>query len=209
MKSFIPTFNEKYAPLLNVKVNYEKRGVSKNLYQRTEGYEKIFNLLEDLKKSSYKIVETGTLRIVDDWKGGCSTVLFQEFVKTHSGHVYSVDINPNAVKTARSYLGEQVTVTESDSVSYLESNDWSDIDLFYLDSYDVKWQTPEPSAEHHLKEFKAIEKYLTSGKILAIDDNTLLLDSKKRTGKGMKVYEYLHSKGVLPVYDEYQIIYKF
>lgn len=209
MKSFIPDFNNKYAPLLDIKVNYIKRGVSKNLYQRTEGYRKIFEILEGLGKPQYNILETGTLRIVDDWKGGCSTVLFQEFVRIHGGHVFSVDINPRAVETARNFLGEQVTVVESDSVTYLSNNDWSNIDFFYLDSYDVKWLEPEPSAEHHLKEFKAVEKYLKPGVVLAIDDNTFLQDSNKRTGKGMRIYEYLYDKGIMPVYDEYQIIYKF
>jgi hypothetical protein len=66
-----------------------------------------------------------------------------------------------------------------------------------------------PSAEHHLKEFLAIEKYMKSGVILAIDDNSFLFNENQRTGKGMLIYEYLKNKNILPVYDDYQIIYKF
>ena len=89
-----------------------------------------------------------------------------------------------------------------------QQTDLDQIDLFYLDSYDVEWLDDESSATHHLNEFLVIEPFLNSGKILAIDDNSFLI-SGKRTGKGRKIYEYLEKKSILPMYDAYQIIYVF
>jgi hypothetical protein len=87
--------------------------------------------------------------------------------------------------------------------------DLNTVDLFYLDSYDVKWNDDRLSAAHHLKEFQAIENHLKSGCIVAIDDNSRLLENNQRTGKGRMIVEYLESKGIKPIYDAYQIIYKF
>jgi hypothetical protein len=210
MKSFIPLFDKEYAPHLNPKVNSNKKGLIDNVYQREPGFRKIFEMLELKNKSSYRIVETGSLRQPGDWRAGQSSILFQEFVKIHGGKVDSVDIDETVYKTATDFLDSAYsTVTLSDSVAFLENGDWNDVDLFYLDSYDVKWNKPEPSAEHHLKEFIAVEKYLKSGTIVAIDDNSFFAADNRRTGKGLMVYNYLKDKGILPLYDDYQIIYKF
>ena len=82
------------------------------------------------------------------------------------------------------------------------------MDLFYLDSYDVKWHNDHPSAEHHLQEFLVIEPHLKPGVIVALDDNSRLIETNARTGKGRRVVEYLEQKGIQPIYDDYQIIYK-
>ena len=206
--TFLKKFDTEYSALLNPSVNWNKRGVTSNLYQRSDGFRLIFDLLENTKKGPYTILETGTLRNPGKWTEGQSSVLFQEFVKMHGGKVFSVDINPIACGNASAALdAEFVSVHCGDSVEYLTKNDWSNVDCFHLDSYDVKWGKPGPSAEHHLKEFLAIEKYLKPGIIVAIDDNTWF--NGNRTGKGLAIYNYLKSKGISPIYDDYQIIYKF
>jgi len=210
MKSFIPLYDAEFAPHLNPVIDCKKRGLTENVYQRAEGFRHIFNLLEEKNKDSYFIVETGTLRQPGDWRAGQSSMLFEQFVKVHGGRVESVDIDKNACAAAKGALDANfTTVNLGDSVDFLTNGDWNNVDLFYLDSYDVKWGAPLPSAEHHLKEFLAIEKYMKPGVILAVDDNSFLLDGNKRTGKGMLVYEYLKNKGIMPLYDDYQIIYKF
>lgn len=209
MTSFIPLFEERYAESLNPTINAEKRGVIGNLYQRAAGFRMIFQLLEAKNKRDYHIVETGSLRKPGDWHAGQSSLLFEEFVKTHGGTVDSVDIDSNVCDTARATLGPQVRVHCSDSVAFLERGQWDDVDLFYLDSMDVKWRNPDRSAQHHLKELHAIERYLRPGVILAIDDNSHTFQDHRRTGKGMMIYEYLRSKGLMPVMDDYQIIYTF
>ena len=185
------------------------RGVIENLWQRGYGFKLIFKLLLENKNSNFNIIETGTLRKINSWSDGQSAFLFTEFVKQFGGNVQSVDIDPNAVVTANKHINHpQFRSNCSDSVSWLESLPHKEnIDLFYLDSYDCKWGNDKASAEHHLKEFKTIESYLKNT-VVAIDDNTRLLTGE-RVGKGRLIYEYLSKKGIKPLYDNYQIIYKF
>jgi hypothetical protein len=159
----------------------------------------------------YHIIETGTMRNPGNWKDGQSAFLFTEFVKHYGGWVRSVDIDSLACDTARNAINcDQFTVTCSDSVAYLNGlSDLGTVDLFYLDSWDVKWHNDHDSAEHHLKEFQAIEAQLKPGAVVAIDDNAKFLESSKRTGKGRRIVEYLADKNIHPKYDAYQIIYQF
>ena len=188
MKSFIPLYDAEYAPHLSPVIDCKKRGLTENVYQRAEGFRQIFNLLEEKNKDSYFIVETGTLRQPGDWKAGQSSMLFEQFVKVHGGKVESIDIDIRACAVARDALDANfTTVNLGDSVEFLTNGNWNNVDLFYLDSYDVKWGAPLPSAEHHLKEFLAIEKYMKPGVILALDDNSFLIEGNKRTGKGMLI----------------------
>ena len=213
--SWLPQYNTQYRPLLVEagcgKKFSDKRGLVEGLYQRAEGFDIIFELLDNLHQQEYHIVETGTLRNPGNWKDGQSAVLFTEFVNTESGSVRSVDIDPVAVAAAQAAIkNECFSVTCSDSVTWLKSlTDLNKVDLFYLDSWDVKWNNDHNSAEHHLQEFLAIEPYLKTGAIVAIDDNSRFLDTNRRTGKGRRIAEYLEAKSIVPIYDAYQIIYKF
>jgi hypothetical protein len=123
----------------------------------------------------------------------------------------SVDIDPGACDTARKFIAsKQFAVTCSDSVAWLEQQaDLDQVDLFYLDSYDVDWHNDTDSANHHLKEFLAIESFIHPGTVVALDDNSRWTASNQRTGKGRAVVEYLAGKNHLPIYDEYQIIFQF
>ena len=123
----------------------------------------------------------------------------------------SVDIDPVAVDIARRHIvSDRFTVTCSDSVAWLESlPDRDQVDLYYLDSWDVKWHDDTDSAQHHLKEFLSIEPYLKPGCIVAIDDNSRWAASQARTGKGRAIVEYLDTKNHHPIHDEYQIIFQF
>jgi hypothetical protein len=206
--SFLKEFESKYSQLLDYKINWQKRKCLPNLHQRSEGFRLIFSLLEKLKKDNYQIVETGVLRKLGNWRDGQSSLLFQEFLKYYSGTLKSVDINEDNCAEARKYLDSSiVNVTCSDSVEFLKSVDKTNIDCYFLDSYDVSWQNCEPSAFHHLKEFKTIEPFLKSGTIVAIDDNTFY--DGVRSGKGTLIFNYLKEKGILPLYDEYMIIYQW
>jgi len=210
MNTWIDVYQQKYKLLLNRRSSGIKRGLKSDIYDRSEGYEIIFKNLLQIKSSNFQIIETGTVRNPMNWKDGNSGFLFAEFVKTHGGFVRSVDIDQNAVNTANNFVDNQYYKSFcSDSVSWLSSlQDLSNIDLFYLDSYDVEWLDDDPSAQHHLKEFKAIEPFLNRNCIVAIDDNSFLI-SGQRTGKGRAIYNYLAEKNIFPIHDEYQIIYKF
>ncbi len=204
-------YKSKFKPFLDVKVSHEKRGLLSGLYHRATGFEIVFNELLKSKQQDFLIFETGSTRRPDNWKDGNSGCLFAEFVRIHGGFVKSVDIDQSAVDAANAHIDSKYHQSFcSDSVAWLNSQSNLDqVDLFYLDSWDVKWDNDIASAEHHLKEFQTIEKHLKSGCIVAIDDNSRLATTGKRTGKGRLIVEYLEQKNKNPIYDQYQIIYKF
>ena len=209
--SWLETYQQKYHSMLMPKSSGAKRRLIEGHCQRGDGFALMFQNLLAQQKKHYKIIETGTLRTPGNWKDGQSSWLFTEFVKCYGGTVRSVDIDATAVKIANSFIGDNTFSSHcSDSVEFLkQQTDLHEVDLFYLDSWDVKWENDEASAEHHLKEFLAIESHLKSGVVVAIDDNSRHLTDNRRTGKGRRIVEYLDSKGIKPMHDAYQIIYKF
>lgn len=216
--SWLDYFNEHYYNNLNpVNTVLKKgkitspadRGVIDNLWQRGDGFKLIFEKLLSKKQNNFNIIETGTLRKDNNWWDGQSAKIFTDFVDKLQGSVKSVDINPKACQTAKRIISSKnFAVENSDSIVFLENIDKSNIDLFYLDSYDCEWHDDESSAKHHLNEFKVIEPYLKNC-IVAIDDNTRLISDNSRTGKGRLIFYYLESKNIKPIYDNYQLIYEF
>lgn len=204
-------YQKNYYALLMPKSSGAKRGLVEGHCQRGDGFRIMFERLLAQKSANFKIIETGTLRNPGNWKDGQSAKLFTEFVEHYGGTVQSVDIDANAVKTANESVASQQFHSHcGDSVNFLQKQpDLNEVDLFYLDSWDVKWHNDHDSSEHHLKEFLAIEQHLQSGAIVAIDDNSRLLCNGRRTGKGRSIVEYLSDKNIHPVYDAYQIIYQF
>jgi len=209
--TWLKHYRDTYYHLLDPQVSGAKRGLTEGLYQRANGFNLVFAYLESLDQTEYHIVETGTLRNPGNWKDGQSARLFTEFVEHHDGSVRSVDIDPEAVDAARDAIAsDKFESTCQDSVLYLATQlDLDRVDLFYLDSYDVKWHNDHDSAAHHLMEFQIIEPHLKPGALVVIDDNSRFLISNQRTGKGHYIADYLDAKGIRPLYDAYQIIYRF
>jgi hypothetical protein len=209
--TWLEHYRNNYFDLLHPTVSGAKRGLVEGLYQRANGFNLIFAYLESLELSEYHIVETGTLRNPGNWKDGQSAQLFTEFVDHHGGSVRSVDIDPEAVTIANQTIqSSKFKSACMDSVTWLAVQpDLDQVDLFYLDSWDVKWNDDHDSANHHLMEFKMIEPYLKPGAMVVIDDNSRFATTGQRTGKGHYIADYLLAQGIVPVYDEYQIIYKF
>lgn len=209
--AWLEHFDDRYQRLLSPKSSGAKRGLIEGHIHRYTGFRLMFDLLLQRKSSGHDIIETGTLRNPGNWKDGQSARLFTEFAVTHNGRVRSVDIDATACERARSAISDTVfEVTCSDSVAYLNSlNDLDQVDLFYLDSWDVQWENDHDSAQHHLREFKVIEPKLGPGTIVAIDDNSKFLADSRRTGKGRMIVEYLAERDQHPIYDAYQIIYQF
>jgi hypothetical protein len=214
--AFIDLFEEKYA--------------AKTAFRAT-GFRAIFKFLANMRLDSYTIVETGCSRKVDGdgivygdqvpadhpwypggsqgpWADGQSTFLFDEFVTICGGHVYSVDIDPTNCGVARRHVSRNVSVFCNDSVSFLYKlgavlTEPKKIDLLYLDSFDLDWSDPHPSALHHIKELVSAAPFLRSGSIVAINDN---LQNGAR-GKGLYVDNYLREIGALMLEDGYQSVW--
>lgn len=173
------------------------------------------------------IVETGCVRVPQtdkDWAGdGGSTLLFDSYAKHHPGSVvYTVDLNPQTTALCRSMTSERVKIHTGDSVPYLKflaDNPPADlpfIDLLYLDSYDVDFNNPIPSAVHHLKELVAINRYIHADTLIVVDDTPTdftgfdyqgkftLVGAPRVGGKGKFVAEYAKQIGATTVFTNYQ-----
>ena len=209
MTDFSVIFDQQYRDLCNPpNRKAAKYKLDHDLFQRGDGFALIWRRLLDLKKDQYNIVETGVLRRPGNWIDGQSTFLFQEFLKIHGGRIECVDIDLNNCASARDFLDPVVvSITCRDSLDFLPRVDHSTVDLWHLDSWDVKWGDDTASAQHHLREFKIIEPHLRTGSLVMIDDNARR--QQQRVGKGRGIYEYLASKNIFPIYDAYQIIYEF
>lgn len=211
MNTWLDHYRRIYYPLLNIQFDGVSGILADGLYNRAVGFDVIFRLLLNQKRSHFNIIETGTLRTPGNWIDGQSARLFSEFVDLYGGQMRSVDIDSDACSIARdAIVSTNFSVAHSDSVAWLSTlTDLDQVDLFYLDSYDVDWNDDTDSANHHLKEFKIIQPFIRPGAIVAIDDNSRWVNNNRRTGKGRAVVEYLETQGHLPILDEYQIIFQF
>jgi len=86
----------------------------------------------------------------------------------------------------------------SEPVPFLSSK----IDLLYLDSMDVDWNDPHPSALHHLMELTAAMPALRSGSLVVVDDH---LDLENRPGKSEYIVPFMAAIGVRKLFEAYQI----
>ena len=95
--------------------------VSSRLGVRKISFKKIFNYLEKMPDPII-IVETGCLRIKDNFEGdGQSTLLFDYYTQFRGkgSKVYTVDINPQATKNCSEIVSKNIDITTADSVGYL------------------------------------------------------------------------------------------
>jgi hypothetical protein len=76
------------------------------------------------------------------------------------------------------------------------------VDLLYLDSFDVDWDDPHPSALHHLHELCAAMPALKPGAIVAVDDH---LGEQGRLGKSKYIVPFMDSIGAAVLFEAYQI----
>jgi hypothetical protein len=174
------------------------------LSHRFSTFKKMFRYLDNI--SSPLIVETGISRMIDNYTGdGHSTLLFDEYLHffKKSGMLISIDIDQNKCDFTAPLLSSKSTILCSDSVIALNSisnnSNLPSIDLLYLDSYDVDWNNPHPSALHHFKELLSIQPKLKSGTLIVVDDHD------HGRGKGKYIAEYMNDINKTPYFDEYQI----
>lgn len=185
--SFLEKFDKEFAPKLAI---------------RAKTFRKVFEELEKKNKDFYLIIETGCARTVDGFVGdGMSTVLFDAFVNFYDGLVVSVDINKEHCMIAKDITSNKTTIYHSDSVEFLSNYRPIDvIDLLYLDSFDINFNAPKPSAEHHMNEFNAILPKLDFGTLVVVDDH-----KSDKAGKGMYIAKYMKNLGYERFIDDYQI----
>lgn len=129
--------------------------------------------LEALCQKPAVIVETGS----SAW-GTRSSLLFDSYVNSFGGSFLSVDIRAEPMFTLRSLCTNRSAFYCDDSVSFLKQfvGHNSQLSLVYLDSWDVHWSDPLPSALHGLHEFLVALPLLRNGALLLVDDTPLNRD---------------------------------
>lgn len=121
------------------------------------------------------IVETGTIRLKDDWGAGYSTYLFGDFCTRYNKRLISVDNNPKNLAISKEVtepFKTNVTHVCMDSIEFLNKFSGK-IDLLYLDSLDCD---AAPDADntvpqvHQLNELKAAMDKLNDRCVILLDD---------------------------------------
>lgn len=193
------------------------------LAHRADSFKFAFDHLSKLGRPAF-IVETGCVRNAETWSGeGQSTILFDKYSEYHPGSiVHSVDISPESTDLCKALVSNKVKVHTMDSVHFLRNvlpkliAPGQTLDLLYLDSYDVDFDDPHPSAMHHMKELLAAAPLISRSTLILVDDsptsasyfmesNFIRFASTQRiSGKGKYVAGYMDSIGNLPVIQSYQ-----
>lgn len=205
---------------------YETEAAPK-LGLREVSFRKIFKYLDSLDESKpLVIVETGCVRTANNWGGdGQSTVLFDRYLqyRTGDGSCFAVDIDREATALCRTVVSEKTEVLTGDSVlvlrdisSILKKHDAS-ISLLYLDSFDLDWKNPTPSAVHHLKELVSIYDRVSPQTLVVVDDSPVNVMCSSSAaggfqpvrkpvigGKGQYVAEYARHLGATVLFSHYQ-----
>jgi len=175
---------------------------------------------------SANIIETGS----SAW-GTNSSLLFDGYVNSFGGSFKTVDVRLQPCLSLRDICSSKTELYCDDSVSFLNTKlqTQTRIDLVYLDSWDVDWKNPVPSAIHGLKEFLAISDKLRNGSLLLIDDTPADLSIMGKVqpkykmnfedfreihgfypGKGALIKQLLLSTGRgRKIAHEYQLLWQF
>ena len=160
-----------------------------------------------LQRGGKNIVETGCQRLVDDWGGGCSTLIFGQVCKMYDKYLWTIDISEKNLDVAREVTQNckaKIAYVLADSITFLSTFKES-IDLLYLDSLDCPTDpniSPIPAQQHQLTEFQVIEPKLSKNCIVLLDDNNFPNGGKTRLTK-----EYLSRTGWVCLLDFQQSLW--
>jgi hypothetical protein len=163
---------------------------------RFETFKKAFELLHET--SGENIVETGCVRLPDDWGGGMSTYLFGEYAKNFVARVWTVDISEDNMAQCKNITKEfekYICYTIDDSHVFL-TEFYEPIHLLYLDSMDCPLVDdpfyPEllQSQGHQLREVQIALPKMSPDGIILLDDNGFANGGKTKMSK-----EYLKKQG--------------
>ena len=197
---------------------FSNKGDRKHINHCT--FKRLFEEMRSLKEPM--ILESGIASA-----GTNSTYLFNEYVRKYGGRFWSVDINNSLVNHHKGNMCPATTLVHDDSVNFF--NNWckdnKEAHVIYLDSYDLDFYNPTPSANHGLAEYKALKPVIKKDTLLLIDDtpiNPYWIDTRGRLyddmiqyykvntcmpGKGQYVLnEVINAEKLL---HNYQILYKF
>lgn len=174
--------------------------------KRYPTFKKSFELLKE--RAGDHIVETGCVRMIDDWGAGMSTFLFGEYAEKFGAKVWTVDIEPKNMDVCRAVTAKYahfINYFVDDSLHFLRNFN-STIDLLYLDSMDYPIDGNEAvelqSQNHQLSEIQLAYPRLSTGALVLLDDNDFPGGGKTRLTK-----IFLKSEGWHEVLDGQQSLW--
>ena len=163
---------------------------------RAGTFRKMFEHLDKLDRP-VRIIETGTCYDPENWRGnGCSTILFDRYAwhALPGSVVMSVDVDPQAIATARKITSARTLLYCLDSVKFLADSPLMSVDLLYLDGSELDWSHPTASAAHHLAELTAAMPMIHPGTLVVVDDSPAMVDAFSNVevqGKGRLVAQHM------------------
>jgi len=182
--------------------------------------------LNMLRGNPALIFETGS----SAW-GTNSSLLFDSYINSFGGEFLTVDLRVEPMMTLANLCTAQTQLHCDDSVAFLKRNvsKIRSADLVYLDSWDVDWMDPLPSAIHGFHEFMVIWPYMKPGALLLVDDtprdSTALMHVQPESvpsfvasaeqfrfmpGKGGLIKNFLVTNGIGSQIDhQYQLLWQF
>ena len=181
----------------NTKIKFSKKTLAENHFAFWSSLEHVnysaFKKIEELMGGKpQKIIETGT----SAW-GTESTRFWDSYIRKHGGELWSVDIREEPSQRLRHQTSNRTHLVVDDSIEFLNSHEVQGVTLVFLDSWDVDWTNPAPSAEHGYQEFLACKKNLNPGCLILIDDTPRTLDLIPNSDKS-DAKEFLLQNEVLP-----------
>lgn len=177
------------------------------LAHRAENFDVIFAALAAQGRKPL-IVETGCLRLPGNWQGdGQSTFMFDAFARCAGGRVFSVDITPESIASARRACSHSTQLILNDSVAALGALAAGEqqASLLYLDSFDLDVNNPAPSAIHHILELAAARPLIGPGTIIAVDD----FGVGEHGGKGAIVDDFFARSSAEVLFSGYQKVWRW
>lgn len=156
------------------------------------------------ERNSQVLVETGTMRRLDGWRGdGGLTWFLAKHAARAGGRLHTVDTCKEALAISREATKElagHVSYHYSDSVKFLE-NFGQPIDCLLLDSLDYRPGREKAAQKHNLAEVRAAWAFLHSQSIIVIDDCSV-----DHGGKGGLSVPYLTARRWRIAHKGYMIV---
>lgn len=181
---------------------YEKSALRGNTWK------KALELAE--QRAFVNFVETGTIRMRDDWGAGMSTYILGDYAKSHGSRLWTCDINPESISLCKEItkdFSDSITYVVNDSIAFLQTFPET-INFLYLDSMDCPVDDPlespilQRSQNHQREEFMAAEEKLSPDAVVLLDDCRFA-----NGGKCGLTKPYLKSKGWTCLLEEYQSLW--
>lgn len=161
-----------------------------------------FATIAELLPEGCRIIETGTVRQIDNWEGdGQSTIVWDTLATNLGGTVTTIDINPIGAELVAELELQATTAIVGNSLDVIPTLT-GHADLLYLDSFDVDFENPQPAAAHHLSELTAALNLLAPGSLVAVDDN------RDDQGKGSEVAWFLAEHGAVEIVRGYVRVWR-